>query len=111
MLQHCALTQFRIPKVKNIIERPFYYEKGHRITPGCGNRRICFEHYRLCKNRLLQRTLLCCKSYIYLHAKVNLNMLFMNLGLFSNVVSEDGTEVEGELSPHAEIVYNGILGY
>lgn len=50
-------------------------------------------------------------TYIYLHAKVNLNMLFMNLGLFSNVVSEDGTEVEGELSPHAEIVYNGILGY
>ncbi len=42
---------------------------------------------------------------------MNLNMLFMNLGLFSNVVSEDGTEVEGELSPHAEIVYNGILGY
>ena len=50
-------------------------------------------------------------TYIYLHAEVDLNMLFLNLDFFTNAVRDDNTEVEGDLTPAAQIVYNGMLGY
>ena len=51
------------------------------------------------------------RTYVYIHAKVDLHMLFMNLGLFANMVSDEETEVKGEGTPFAEIEYNGVLGY
>lgn len=52
------------------------------------------------------------KTYIAINANVKLDMLFMNMDLFANMVSDEtDTEVSGQLTPAATIEYNGLYGY
>ena len=51
------------------------------------------------------------ETYVTLKASVELQMLFMNWDFFSSVVQDESTEVGGQLTPAAKIVYNGLYGY
>lgn len=51
------------------------------------------------------------KTYISINANVKLNMLFMNMDFFTRVFDDNDTEVEGQLTPAAEIKYKGLYGY
>lgn len=50
-------------------------------------------------------------TYVSVKANAKLDMLFLNMNFFQRVVSDDETQVEGDLTPNAEIKYNGLLGY
>lgn len=52
------------------------------------------------------------KTYIAVNASVNLEMLFMNMDFFTNILSDkDDTDVSGQLTSDAVIEYNGLYGY
>lgn len=50
-------------------------------------------------------------TYLTVSTSVELEMLFMNLDLFANIVADDTTKVDGAFSQNAKITYNGLLGY
>lgn len=55
------------------------------------------------------------KTYVAVHASVDVDMLFMNMDFFTNILSdaENGvtTEVDGDFTPAAKLQYNGLSGY
>lgn len=51
------------------------------------------------------------KTYVSINASVKLEMLFMNMDFFTNILTDDDTEVSGQLTPAATIEYNGLYGY
>ena len=55
------------------------------------------------------------KTYVAVHASVDVDMLFMNMEFFTNILSdaENGvtTEVDGDFTPAAKLQYNGLSGY
>ena len=51
------------------------------------------------------------KTYVSINASVKLDMLFMNMDFFTNILTDDDTETSGELTPAATIDYNGLYGY
>ena len=50
-------------------------------------------------------------TYVTISADVSLDMLFLDMDFFKNVVSDDGTEVESDFDSSATIKYKGLLGY
>ena len=51
------------------------------------------------------------KTYISMEGSVKLDMLFLNMDFFANVMSDGQTQVEGQLTPAATIKYKGLYGY
>jgi len=50
-------------------------------------------------------------TYISIRANAKLKMLFLNMDFFTDFLKDDDTDVEGQLTPNANIIYNGLLGY
>lgn len=50
-------------------------------------------------------------TYVSVDASVELEMFFMNLDFFTKMLSDEETEVEGDLTKFATIKYKGVLGY
>ncbi len=51
------------------------------------------------------------KTYVSIHAETELDMLFMNMDFFTDILLDDDTDVSGQLTPAATIEYNGLFGY
>ena len=51
------------------------------------------------------------KTYVSINATAELDMLFMNMDFFTQLLDDGNTAVSGQFTPAAKIQYNGLLGY
>jgi hypothetical protein len=50
-------------------------------------------------------------TYVSLDAEVKLDMLFLNMDFFTQILDDGETDVEGDLESTATIHYKGLSGY